>query len=176
MWWLSRILSLSCDGLCVYKANGYGHGDIEISIIAIEAGATHLAVAFLDEALKLREYFKNIPILVLEPIRIEDVSLAADKNIILTAHAYEWLKKINIVDRSIKIHIKLDTGMNRIGIKDKDEFEKCIKYIKSNKSLNLDGIYTYFSTADSSDIEYFNNQVLKFKENVNSFLIMYVPK
>lgn len=71
--------------IAVVKANAYGHGDIEVAKTAIRAGATHLAVAFLDEALSLRYQGITEPILVLGAIRPEDAELAAEQNISITS-------------------------------------------------------------------------------------------
>ncbi|XMB67193.1 alanine racemase [Mycoplasmatota bacterium zrk1] len=137
----------------VVKANGYGHGDIEVAEAALSAGATHLAVAFLDEALRLRKYF-TAPILVLGYTSEDYFDLASENDISLTI-----IDDIDY-DGLLNVQLKIDTGMNRIGFKDTNEIKEIIKKINKSKNLSLEGIYTHLATAGSDDV-YYENQVAK---------------
>lgn len=112
--------------IAVVKANAYGHGDVEVAQAALSAGAAKLAVAFLDEALKLRQAGIKAPILVLGAVRPEDVTVAGENGISVTAYSAEWLESSGkyLGKTSVNIHLKLDTGMGRIGIRDKKNSNK----------------------------------------------------
>ena len=138
----------------VVKANCYGHG-IESIKYLIKGGINYLAVSSLEEALNIRKIDKNISILILEPIHNEDVTIASDNNITITIDNKESFKYL--IDNKIKIkfHIKVDTGMNRFGLKNKTD----IKYIydNSNKDVYLEGIFTQLAVG-------FGNEFIKSKE------------
>jgi alanine racemase len=153
--------------IAVVKANAYGHGDSQVAEAALEAGATMLAVAFMDEALALRKKGITAPILVLGASRPGDVNIAAEERIILTVFQEEWLEKAQGVlkeDANLLLHIKIDTGMGRIGIRSAEELRAVEKILEEDCRLQLHGIYTHFATADELDDSYFNRQLALFKE------------
>jgi alanine racemase len=164
-------LTEDVEFIAVVKANAYGHGDSQTAEAALEAGASMLAVAFMDEALALRKKGISAPILVLGASRAEDVNIAAEEGIILTVFQEEWLVKACDVlskNASISLHIKIDTGMGRIGIRSADELKSIEKLIKEDSRLELHGIYTHFATADELDDTYFKEQLSKFLEMLGS--------
>lgn len=126
----------------VVKNNAYGHG-IECVKYMIKAGINYLAVSSLEEALKLRNLYKNIPILILEPIHYNDISVAIKNDITITIDNVDYFKKLIQDNINIKFHLKIDSGMNRFGIKSKEN----VKYIvdNSNDKVYLEGIYTQLS-------------------------------
>lgn len=140
------------DIICVVKANAYGHGDCQITKEAIAFGCPYIAVSSLDEALHLRHHFQDVAILVLGYVRESDVALAKENNITLTVPSFEWVQTIceNNSISGLKVHIKVDTGMNRIGIKKADEIEQAISLLK-DKEVHVEGIYTHFHSADNKD-------------------------
>ncbi len=139
----------------VVKANGYGHGDVEVARTALEAGATHLAVAFLDEAIRLRRYFCDVTILVMGPIRVDDLAVAAEHRITITAHDLDWIEAASHYSgAALELHIKLDTGMNRVGLKQRDHFIRGCQLLRDNSAFNLTGLFTHFATADCDDALY----------------------
>ncbi|WP_188207798.1 alanine racemase [Alkalibacillus aidingensis] len=148
----------------VVKANAYGHGDVEVAKAAIEAGANRLAVALLDEAIKLRQHYQDIPILVLGRIRPEDAPIAAKYKITVTVFQKEWVqeakKHLNDV---LSIHLKIDTGMNRIGIRTFLEAYDVLNEVCSSK-IEITGIYTHFATADEEDQSYLQSQLVQFQK------------
>ncbi|WP_147535910.1 alanine racemase [Bacillus marasmi] len=156
--------------IAVVKANAYGHGDVQISNTALSAGATYLAVAFLDEALSLRRKGITAPILVLGASRPQDVRIAANHKITLTVFQSNWLTEaqavLNETDQ-LKLHVKLDTGMGRIGIRESDDLEALEKLILDDNRLELEGVFTHFSTADELDTNYFYQQFARFQEMVS---------
>jgi alanine racemase len=157
--------------IAVVKANAYGHGDSQVAEAALEAGASMLAVAFMDEALALRKKGLTAPILVLGASRPEDVNIAAEEGIILTVFQEDWLAKAQDVlkkDSTLMLHIKIDTGMGRIGIRSIDELKAVERLIEEDVRLQLHGIYTHYATADELDDTYFNKQLVLFREMLSS--------
>lgn len=149
----------------VVKANAYGHGDVEVSKTVLEAGAAYLIVAFLDEALTLRKKGITAPILVLGACRLEDAWMAAENNITLTVFQEEWLRQAkNNLKSTLTIHLKLDTGMGRLGIRSKETLQQLEMIANSEPLIHLEGAYTHFSTSDELDLTYFNLQMNRFQE------------
>lgn len=156
--------------IAVVKANGYGHGDFQVAKVALEAGATMVAVSLLDEALSLRRQGIQAPILMLGASRPEDAHIAAENDIVLSVFQKEWLKKaqcyMNESDR-LRLQIKIDSGMGRIGVRDGEELKKVEEIIKKDERFILEGIFTHFSTADERDLTYFHQQVERFHKLLN---------
>ena len=144
------------------KGNAYGHGFAIINTL-IESGINYLAVSNLDEALEIRKYNKDIGILCTEIIDVDFLDVAIKNNITLTIDSINYLKNISM---KCKIHIKVNSGMNRLGVSTKEEFNDLIKYIKSHDNLYLEGIYTHFATPGINDI-YYDKQLDSFK-NITS--------
>ncbi|MGN7428497.1 alanine racemase [Cytobacillus praedii] len=156
----------------VVKANAYGHGDEEVAKEALNSGASYLAVAFLDEALALRKKGIEAPILVLGICRPEDVRIAAENRISLTVFQQKWLseaKEILPSNARLDIHVKLDTGMGRLGVRSKDELNGLEAIIKGDSRFYLEGVYTHYATADELDFTYFERQMERFQEMISWF-------
>lgn len=154
----------------VVKNNAYHHGIKTVNALK-EGGINYFAVSSLEEALELRKYNTDTSILILEPIDLEYVYDCIHNNIALTIENIEEVKKLDKMKLTyeLKIHLKLDTGMNRLGFKEKKELEQAIKIIKGNKKLFLEGIYTHFATSGIADKNW-DKQLEKFKlltENIN---------
>ncbi|MDC3415228.1 alanine racemase [Aquibacillus sp. 3ASR75-11] len=161
---LQKHLSNNKGIYAVVKANGYGHGDIEIAKKALEAGATRLAVAILDEALRLRKAGIDAPILVMGWVRPQDIVHAVKHDITLTFFQQEWLQDVKRLPFSgrLKLHMKWDTGMGRVGLREHHEILSVLSELKDDR-LELEGIFTHFATADESDSSYFKYQQERFK-------------
>ncbi|PEZ05947.1 alanine racemase [Bacillus sp. AFS018417] len=170
---LTRIKSIipkNVEIFAVVKANAYGHGSVQVANTALAAGATRLAVAFLDEALVLRRAGITVPILVLGSSRPEDVNVAAENEITLTVFQKEWIEKAEKVwdsSRSLHFHLKFDSGMGRIGIHRKDELKRFLKSLQNAPFLKLEGVYTHFATADEVETAYFDKQYNMFLEQLS---------
>ena len=153
----------------VVKANAYGHGDVEVARTALEAGATHLAVAFLDEALELRPHFPDQCILVMGPMRASDLAIAAENRITVTAHDIDWIEAAaDYQGDPVNVHIKLDSGMNRIGLQQRQQLERACELLRAHPSLNLCGLFSHFATADG-DNDYYFDQLQQFDALVDGF-------
>lgn len=148
----------------VVKANGYGHGDAEVSKVAIEAGVSCLAVSGLDEALRLRNSGIEVPILVLGMTRLKDVPLAAENNISVTAHDEMWIEHLVSLPLTtlVKVHLKIDSGMHRLGLMNEDQVQKNFNRLKAAEMVEVEGVFTHMATADS-DKEYLGRQIETFK-------------
>ncbi|RPF57092.1 alanine racemase [Aquisalibacillus elongatus] len=149
----------------VVKADAYGHGEKEVAEAALNAGASRLAVAVFDEALRLREHFPEVPILVMGWTAPQYVRLAAQNNITLTAFQTEWVNqaKSYLKGEPLSIHLKVDTGMGRIGIRSVEEAYDVIRAC-DNTSIKITGVFTHFATADESDLLYYQQQLGAFKQ------------
>lgn len=156
--------------IAVVKANAYGHGDIEVARAAIKAGASMLAVATPEEALHIREFIPQIDILVLGYSPITFASYAAKQNISLTVYSVEWVKQLlsqGDLIKALKLHIKIDTGMGRIGVTSIEELLELYDTINSSDQLVVDGAFTHFATADEEDEMYFKQQVNLFEQYID---------
>ena len=142
----------------VVKADSYGHNSDRVVKTIIDGGCNYLAVSSLDEALEIRKRF-NIPILCLGIIHEEYMSICEENNIDVTVTNKSYLEKIK--NYNLNVHIKIDTGMNRLGVKEKEEFNEMINII-NNSSLYLKGIFTHIYDALNSDNT--NKQIEQFKD------------
>lgn len=146
----------------VAKADCYGHNGIETVKAIIRGGCNYIAVATLDEALEIRKGIKDIPILCLGIIPLEYIEECIKNNITITISNSNYLDKLmNLKNDNLKIHIKVNTGMNRLGVNNKEEFNYIYITIK-NSNLILEGIYTHI--YNSLDKEVTVKQFHKFEE------------
>lgn len=164
---MRQYLDSSVQIIAVVKANAYGHGDVQVAKTALKAGATILAVAFLDEAISLRKSGIEEPILVLGATRPEDANIAIAYNISVTVYEKRWLEEaVKFINKPLSIHIKYDTGMNRLGLKTIDELQEVIEFVKEAPTIHVDGLYTHFSSADELDDTYTEFQYENFLKAV----------
>ena len=150
----------------IIKADAYGHGSVEISKVILENGADWLAVAVVDEGINLRKNGIAAPILLLgytPELRLEDV---VNNGFIQTVYTYETAKKLSDVAVKLRktavIHIKIDTGMGRIGYRVNEASADEIVKISELPNIEVNGMFTHFSTADEKDKNYTLNQYKKF--------------
>lgn len=150
----------------VVKANAYGHGAVKVAQEAVKAGASGFCVAILDEALELRQAGIVQPILVLGVTPAKYASLAAVNGVSLTVPDLKWLRKAesNLIQGKLqlKVHLAIDSGMGRIGFSEDDEFIAANDFLLNNSNFNVEGLFTHFASADSSDDSYFQGQVTRF--------------
>lgn len=168
---MKQLLPESSQVMAVVKANGYGHGAIEVAKKALDAGATFLAVALLEEALILREAGIEAPILVLSWVPPESAYIAAENNITLTFFQKEWLIAVNSykLEKDLMVHMKWDTGMGRVGTRTDIEMLELLGILKTSEHVRLTGVYTHFATADEADLTYFHEQKDHFKKLLTLF-------
>ncbi|MFC1631730.1 alanine racemase [Candidatus Omnitrophota bacterium] len=153
--------------MVVVKANAYGHGLIPVAKILETLGADYLGVASLDEAIALRQAAIRLPILVLGSILPEEVDQALKYDLSLTICnkelTYVLNRKAKPAGKIVPVHIKVDTGMGRIGIWHEQALS-FIKMIKKMKNINIEGIYTHFASAARDN--FFTNYQLKSFNNL----------
>lgn len=152
--------------IAVVKADAYGHGVLEVAKRALENGIGFLAVATPDEALHLREEGIEAKLLVLGAAPAAFIPLAQEQGIALAAISLEWLEMasaaINPELPELKLHLKVDTGMRRIGVAF-EEVDEAIGFIRQ-KPFAFEGLFTHFATADEKSGELFQHQVRQMAE------------
>lgn len=152
----------------IVKANAYGHGAVQVSKALIEAGAGMLGVAAIDEAVELRHNGIDAPILVLGQIFSQDYAIAIENDIICTVVDIDTAKGLSEaalkMGKKANVHIKIDTGMGRIGFQPDSDGERQIKSVFDLEGINVGGAFTHFACADTTDKTSANNQKKKFLE------------
>lgn len=151
----------------VIKADGYGHGAVELAKVLEEENADYFAVAVIDEAIELRRNGYKKPILILGYTPHEFAKDLVKDDITQSIFNYDLAKEISneaVRQQKIaKIHIKLDTGMGRVGYLPTNESLDEIEKISKLKNLKLEGVFSHFSVADEYDKEFTKLQVKKYK-------------
>ncbi len=149
--------------IAVVKADAYGHGAIEVSKRFEKEGVSHLAVAFIDEAVKLRTAGIRLPIMVLFDKR--DVPLFFEYDLIPAVHDLQFAKRLSAEarkrKRSLNIHVKIDTGMGRLGFHHEDRLQDIVA-IAQMDLLTVNGIMSHFSDSDVADKSFAGIQMKKF--------------
>lgn len=150
----------------VVKANAYGHGLIEVSQAVLKAGGEWLAVARFEEAEQLRRNWIMTPILVLGYTPPEQVIEAAKENIRLTLFdartALQYSTQTSGRGMTVKVHIKINTGMNRLGV-DPPEAVEFIRWVSGLPGIEIEGIFTHFARADEPDFDTTDRQIRIFE-------------
>lgn len=138
--------------LCaVVKADGYGHGDVPVAEAALEAGADVLAVALVEEGIRLREAGIDAPVLLLSEPPLHGAAEAIRWGLTPTVYREEFAAALSdIAPRTIPVHIKVDTGMHRVGV-GLDRAVDLIKRVDADPHLQLEGAWTHFAVADEND-------------------------
>lgn len=152
--------------MAVVKADGYGHGAVEAARMAVEGGAEQLAVAHLEEALQLRAAGLSQPMLVLLPIPPEQAELAIRHELMLTVASAEWFARLwacGWPQGRLRVHVKADTGLGRLGFRDKEEWLALAPWLRRD-DVEVEGVYTHFATAGSADTSFLRLQYARFRE------------
>ncbi|GHR66553.1 alanine racemase [Helicobacter pylori] len=156
--------------MAVVKANAYGAGAIKASEIFLQEGANYLGVATLDEALELRSHFSKTPILILGYSPNANASMLIDNDLSAMIFSLEQAEVFSQMalksQKRLKIHLKIDTGMHRLGLEPNFKSIEIIKKIRALKGLEVEGIFTHLSNADAKIKTHAKNQMKTF----NAFL------
>ena len=153
--------------IAVLKANAYGCGDAEVARTVLKAGADMLAVSSLDEALMLRNAGCQAEILILGAVHPQHAETLRRYSLAAAAYSEEWVAKIIAGGASgIKVHLALDTAMNRIGFKDVETMKRAFTNLRQSGAL-LEGIFTHFCCTDS-DRAMTDRQYARFAEMVQA--------
>lgn len=159
--------------LGVVKANAYGHGAVQVASALEKNGADYLAVACLDEALELRNAGISLPILILGVTQAEDVPVLIENKITQAVanidSAVGYSKEAERIGKKLKVHVKVDTGMSRLGFlcdeKNIARSSEDVKRVCALSYLDVEGIFTHFAVSDEPDntsIDYTKMQFKRF--------------
>lgn len=165
---IKKLAGASTNIMAVVKADAYGHGEGEICHCLEKSGVKYFAVSNLDEALQVRGFCPSGEILILGYTPPEYAEQLAENNIIQGVISREYALELVKNHKNVRCHIKIDTGMGRIGLK-YDTPQECaeeIKNIISIDGLSVEGIYTHFAVADSDEA---NN--IKYTDNQEKFIL-----
>ena len=159
--------------IAVVKGNAYGHGYGVIPAM-VRGGINAFAVARLWEALKVREYDRLHPVIMLEPVAEDDLKLCADNDISVCVCDTETLEEACGSGLSLRIQLKVDCGMNRLGFKDASELTEAAARIRNSGVLKLEGVFSHFHTSGAADTEYAGN-LRRFEELTSGMDLKSVP-
>lgn len=151
----------------VVKAFAYGTDSVVVAKHLVELGADYLAVAYIEEGVRLRQADLKVPILVFYP-QVEELEQLIDYNLIPSIYNFRYLKKLNHALKeanvnNFKIHIKINTGLNRLGF-DLNELEEIFEEIETKKRIQLEGIFSHLAASgNAKEREFTNSQIEKFE-------------
>lgn len=149
----------------IVKADAYGHGVIPVVKTLLECGAKRFGVALLQEALELKEVFPELNVMIIGANEIDQWDSLVKEDIIPTIFQLSQARALSEAavkfDRIAKLHIKIDTGMGRIGFRDADISE--IVKISTLPNLIIEGIFTHFATSDQRDLTFARQQLKRFE-------------
>lgn len=164
-----RVLSPEVEIMAVVKADGYGHGALLVARAALEAGATRLGVATLDEAVQLRDAGLTAPLLVLGPTEGRHVEEAFAREIAVTVFDADT---VAAAARAAErrgwgaVHLKVDTGMGRVGVRDEAELVALYRRALETPALRVEGLYSHLACADEADPSFSVDQHDRFRRFV----------
>lgn len=178
---IRRVTDKKAEIMGVVKADAYGHGVMEVARTLIENGVTRLAVSMLDEAIQLRKNGIEVPILILsytDPRRAEEIILNDVTQTVFSHDLAEALSEAAVrLDKNIKIHIKIDSGMTRVGFMPGYSAVKNVIKISKLPKIIIEGLFTHFASADENDRSYTYMQFEKFMSIVSELnrIGIYIP-
>lgn len=153
--------------LAVVKADGYGHGAVEVSKVCLFSGADQLGVATCDEGVQLRNASIQVPVLILSKTVEAQLEAVINYGLTQTVYTLEMAQELSETAKRLSktayVHIKIDTGMSRIGFLPNEESLKAIEKIFSLDNIEITGIFTHFSTADEADKDFTRQQYKRFR-------------
>jgi alanine racemase len=154
--------------LCaVVKANGYGHGAAPCAAAALRGGATRLAVAAADEAAELRLHFPDVPLMVMGALTEQELgtALAARADVAVWREGFREVCSRLARERGgpASVHVKLDSGMGRLGERDPEALVELARRCASDASMEVSGVWTHFATADEPDDDFLGEQLEAFR-------------
>jgi alanine racemase len=162
---IARLLPPGARLVPVLKADAYGHGAVELAKRLTAEHVAMIAVSLLEEALELRQAGIVLPLLVLGPLSVAQIAIALDNDITIGVVGPEELGYVCDVarDRDVFIHLKLDTGMGRMGVVG-NELPRVIEMIRATPRLHIDGVYTHFANADDVSDPFTDMQIAAYDQ------------
>lgn len=172
-----KVLPEGMKQMAVVKADAYGHGAVEVSKEVLAAGVDYLGVAFFDEALELRNAGITAPILVLGYTPPEGINRARELDVTIAVYSRDVLEELcmqgrkqeNAAQKKLKIHIKLDTGMGRLGLHTEADAIPFIEEALQLSNVEVEGLFTHYANADEVDKSYTLAQYGRFERIVSYF-------
>ncbi len=146
----------------VIKADAYGHGDVPVAEAALGAGAGWLAVALVEEGIRLREAGIGSPILLLSEPRPESTKELVAWDLTPTVYTEQFADSLGSLGRPVEVHVKVDTGMHRVGMAP-GGLSDLITRLGSHRDLRIEGLWTHFAVADE-DPSFTQSQIEMFLE------------
>ncbi len=163
---IKKLTGKNVEMMGVVKADAYGHGVLEVVSTLLDNGVTQLAVSMLDEAIQIRKMGIGVPILILsytDPARADEVILNEVTQTVFSLDLAEALSAAAVrLGRKAKIHVKVDTGMSRVGFMPGHTAVKSIMEIAKMPGIVIEGIFTHFASADEADRSYTMMQFERF--------------
>jgi len=164
---LKQLTSKPCKFMAVVKADGYGHGAVRVAQKALQSGADWLGVARLHEAVELRQAGIEAPLLIFGYIHPSQAAIIKEFNLVTTVYGIEMANALSnearLSNKPVKVHLKIDTGMGRVGMVmnkiTRKQVVKKIRAIVKLPGLDFKGIYTHFAGADCEDRAYTDLQI-----------------
>ena len=146
------------------KADAYGHGAVEVSRTVLDAGADMLGVALVEEAIELRDAGINAPILLFGCTPTEQIPAIIEHDITAMICDLSFAQKLSeqAVGKRMKVHVKVDTGMGRVGVQPQETVDFTLALSKLH-GLEIEGIFTHFPSADE-DVDFTHRQITQFAE------------
>lgn len=163
---IKKVLKPETKFMSVVKANGYGHGSVEVAKSALSTGANRLGIALVEEAIALREAGIEAPIHLLTGPPKGSASIIRELDLIPTVFSKAHLDELK--SDIFKVHVKIDTGMNRIGLKPED-LDGFLVTLRKYPNITAEGLFTHFATADNPQSFLFKKQLQLFSEVANKY-------
>lgn len=159
----------------VVKNNAYHHG-MKCVLDLIRGGVNYLAVSSLEEALQVRKYTSDTPILCLEPIDLEYLLDAINNEITVTIDSLEYAKEVVKLDLFdlLKVHLAVDSGMKRLGFTTSKDFKEAYNLLRENPHVLVEGVFSHFATSGIMD-PYWDKQVDTFLEITKDISLEEIP-
>ncbi|HEY8181183.1 MAG TPA: alanine racemase [Thermoanaerobaculia bacterium] len=160
---LTKRLPRGSQLIAVLKADAYGHGAVEMAKLCKPDRVAMIATALLEESIELRRAGIELPLLVLGPLSEAQIRMALDEQITIGVVGPEELEQACRVarERDVAIHLKLDTGMGRMGVTE-GELTRVMEMIRSTPRLHVDAVYTHFANADDESDTLTDQQIERF--------------
>ena len=166
--------------IAMIKANAYGHGLTRIGAHLAAEGVDYLGTAFVEEALELRKAGITTPIITSGPFSKFQIGLFIENQIDFTVSSVDALQLIiesaEFYKKRINVHLKIDTGMMRIGIRHSNAYKLFLAALQAEKQVNVVSIFSHFANADSDDLSFARLQLERFAEAARFYERYNAPK
>lgn len=164
---IKQVVGKNTQIIAVVKANAYGHGAIEVSETLLENGVTMLGVSVVEEGIVLREAGIKAPILICGLTMNDQIEPLVMYNLTATVCKLKTIQTLSRIasknKKMVRVHIKIDTGMGRLGIPSTDTLN-FVKKISQMKNIEIEGIFTHFAATNEEDKNYTRKQFEKYKK------------